>query len=125
MNPFKFFRDTKYIMSGAGIPVPSTTPIGILKGYVDGGLVYNQCVPYRVIINRGEFESEVCNMTYNEYDILCRHSVFDVRLCAVVLSDSRVYEIWNGIEDRLIEFPSEFIDNPEEHFFMELIKLPR
>ena len=131
MNSFKFFLgETKYIISGAGFPVPATTPIGILKGYVDGGLVYNQCVPYRVIINRAEFESEVCNMTFNEYQILCRHSTMDIRLCGVVLTNdiidgNRVYETWNGVDDRLVEYPSEFINNPEEHFFIEILKLPR
>lgn len=122
---FKFFREEKYIISGSGIPVPSTTPIGILKGYVDVGLVYNRCVPYRVIINGTTFESEVENLSYNEYSRLHIDSTMDVRLCAVVLSESRVCEVWNGIEDRFTECPIEFLNNREDKFFIEILKLPR
>lgn len=125
MIPFKFFRDTKYILSATREHVPATTPIGILRGYVDANLSYDQCVPYRVIVNGITYESEVDRMSYNEYVTLINHSDYDVRLCGVVLVGGGVYELWNGIEDRLVEYPSDFIDRPNEDFFMEIIKLPR
>lgn len=125
MIPFKFFRETKYILSTTLEYVPSTTPIGILRGYVEHNLTYDRCVPYRVIINGTTYESEVDRMSYNEYSELIHHSNFDVRLCGIVLVGQGVYEIWNGTEGQFVEYPSEFIDRPDEDYFMEIIKLPK
>lgn len=125
MRPFKFFRDTKYILSATREHVPATTPIGILRGYVDANLSYDQCVPYRVIVNGITHESEVVQMTYNEYVTLINDSDHDVRLCGIVLVGRGVYEVWNGIEGQFVEYPSEFIGRPNMTYFIEIIKLPR
>ena len=130
MKDFKFFREERYIMSGAGIRVPASTPIGILKGYVDNTLVYNHVVPYRVIINGITYESEIVHMSYNEYVELVNNRTMDVRLCGIclvtdVIDGHRVYETWNGIDDQIAEYPSEFINSPNDSFFIEIIKLPR
>lgn len=126
MNPFKFLTDTKYITSVSGLQVPATTPIGIMNGYVTATLTLSRCVPYRVIINGDMvFESEVVQMSYNEYMTLVRQSNLDVRLCTVLLSGNRVYEIWNGTDNQISEYPSEFIDSPDNSHFIEVIKLPR
>lgn len=129
MIPFKFFRDTKYILSSTMEYVPSTTPIGLLNGYVDHTLNLNRCVPYRVIVNGISYDSEVAHMSFKQYISLCQDSNMDIRLCAVVMETSptrdRVYEMWNGIDDRLVEYPSEFLSNPDNTFWLEILKLPR